>query len=184
MLLFPLNLGASPCFHCTVLVPVYRVYTFCFHNTVVSSCYRLHNFLFLSCRCYFLFQSELLLLIYFWTMSLDRSWWENTSFRSSGCHLVTGAKSYVWTMSVNPTNLVLWSEALLVIWYDICLFYHVCLFLITRPLVHHKNKSNSLETRLRKDISIKPYSQTLTAKYKGLTVKVETKYLLTNWFSE
>ena len=25
---------------------------------------------------------------------------------------------------------------------------HVCLFLITRPLVHHKNKSNSLETRL------------------------------------
>ena len=25
---------------------------------------------------------------------------------------------------------------------------HVCLFLITRPLVHRKNKSNSLETRL------------------------------------
>ena len=26
---------------------------------------------------------------------------------------------------------------------------HVCLFLITRPLVHHKNKSNnSLETKL------------------------------------
>ena len=31
---------------------------------------------------------------------------------------------------------------------------HVCLFLITRPLVHHKNKSNSLETRLLKDISL------------------------------
>ena len=41
--LFPLNVGVSPCFHCTVLVPVYRVYTSCFHNTVVSSCYRLHT---------------------------------------------------------------------------------------------------------------------------------------------
>ena len=41
--LFPLNVGVSPCFHCTVLVPVYRVYTSCFLNTVVSSCYRLHN---------------------------------------------------------------------------------------------------------------------------------------------
>ena len=28
--LFPLNVGVSPCFHCTVLVPVYRVYTSCF----------------------------------------------------------------------------------------------------------------------------------------------------------
>ena len=27
---FPLNVGISPCFHCTVLVPVYRVYTSCF----------------------------------------------------------------------------------------------------------------------------------------------------------
>ena len=41
--LFPLNVGVSPCFHCTVLVPVYRVYTSCFHNTVASSCYRLHT---------------------------------------------------------------------------------------------------------------------------------------------
>ena len=41
--LFPLNIGVSPCFHCTVLVPVYRVYTSCFHNTVVSFCYRLHT---------------------------------------------------------------------------------------------------------------------------------------------
>ena len=40
---FPMNLGVSPCFHCTVLVLVYRVHTFCFHNTVVSSCYRLHT---------------------------------------------------------------------------------------------------------------------------------------------
>ena len=41
---FPLNIGVSPSFHCTVLVPVYRVYTSCFHNTIVSSCYRLHTF--------------------------------------------------------------------------------------------------------------------------------------------
>ena len=42
--LFSLNVGVSPCFHCTVLAPVYRKYTSCFHNTVVSSCYRLHTF--------------------------------------------------------------------------------------------------------------------------------------------
>ena len=41
--LFPLNVGASTCFHCAVLVIVYRVYTFCFHNRVVSSCYRFHT---------------------------------------------------------------------------------------------------------------------------------------------
>ena len=40
--LFPLNIGVSPCFYCTFLVSVYRVYTCCFNNTVVSSCYRLH----------------------------------------------------------------------------------------------------------------------------------------------
>ena len=32
--LFPLNVGVSPCFHCTNLVPVFI--------TVVSFCYRLH----------------------------------------------------------------------------------------------------------------------------------------------
>ena len=42
--LFPLNVGVSHCFHCTVLVPVCKVYTLYFHNTVVSSCYRLHTF--------------------------------------------------------------------------------------------------------------------------------------------
>ena len=41
--LFLLIIVVSPCFHCTVLVPVYRVYTSCFHNKVVSSCYRLHS---------------------------------------------------------------------------------------------------------------------------------------------
>ena len=32
--LFPLNVGVSPCFYCTVLAPVYRVYISCFHNYV------------------------------------------------------------------------------------------------------------------------------------------------------
>ena len=41
--LFPLNRGFSSCFHCTVLVTVYRVYTSCFHNTVVSFRYSLHT---------------------------------------------------------------------------------------------------------------------------------------------
>ena len=41
--IFLLNVGVSLCFHCTLLVPVYRVYTSFFHNTVVSSCYRLHT---------------------------------------------------------------------------------------------------------------------------------------------
>ena len=40
---FPSNVDVSPCFHCTVLVPVYRVYTSSFHDTVVSFCYRLHT---------------------------------------------------------------------------------------------------------------------------------------------
>ena len=35
--LFLLNVGISPYFHCTLLVPVYRVYTSFYHNTVVSS---------------------------------------------------------------------------------------------------------------------------------------------------
>ena len=29
-LLFPFNVGVSLCFHCTVLVPVYRVHASCF----------------------------------------------------------------------------------------------------------------------------------------------------------
>ena len=42
-ILFPLNVGVSPCFHYTVLVLAHRVYTSCFYNTVVSSCQRLHS---------------------------------------------------------------------------------------------------------------------------------------------
>ena len=34
--LLPSNVGVSLCFHCTALVPVYRVYTSCFHGTVVT----------------------------------------------------------------------------------------------------------------------------------------------------
>ena len=79
-------------------------------------------------------------------MSLDRSWWENIPFQSSQCHLVSEPMPNVCRMSVNPTNLILW-------WGTTCnLISHVCLFLITRPLGHHKI-SNSLQTRLWKDIS-------------------------------
>ena len=63
------------------------------------------------------------------------------------------------------------------------LISHVYVFLITNPRVHHKNKSNSLESTLWKHIS-QFYGQTLTAKCKGLTLKIETKYLLRNWFSD
>ena len=67
-------------------------------------------------------------------------------FWSLRCHFVSGAKSHV--CSVNPTNLVLWFETLLAMWYHmfVCFSYHI-------PLVHHKNKSHSLESRLWKDIS-------------------------------
>ena len=41
--LFPLNVAVRPCFHFTVLVIVYKVYTSCFHNIVVSSCRRFHT---------------------------------------------------------------------------------------------------------------------------------------------
>ena len=43
VLRFPLIAGVSPCFHCTALVPVYRMYTSYFHNAVVRSCYRPHT---------------------------------------------------------------------------------------------------------------------------------------------
>ena len=35
ILLFVLNVGVSPCFHCTGLVSAYRVYTSYINNTVV-----------------------------------------------------------------------------------------------------------------------------------------------------
>ena len=73
VVLFPLNVGVSPCFHCTILVSVYRVYTSCFYNAIVSSCYVLHTSCPVSCRCYFLFQSEHEVLIYFLNVSLVRS---------------------------------------------------------------------------------------------------------------
>ena len=70
------------------------------------------------------------------------------------------------------------------VWGTTCsLISHVFLFLITSLMVHHKNKSNSLETRLWKDISHQTLRPNSYCKIYGLTVKVETKYLLTNfWF--
>ena len=42
VLLFPLNVGVSPCFHCTSLVLVYRVHTSCLHHAGVTSCFGLN----------------------------------------------------------------------------------------------------------------------------------------------
>ena len=42
VLLFPLNVGVSPCFHCTILVLVYRVHTSCLHHAGVTSCFSLN----------------------------------------------------------------------------------------------------------------------------------------------
>ena len=49
--LVPLNVGVSPCFHCAVLVSVYRVYTSCFYNTVFGSCYSLNMWFYYILKC-------------------------------------------------------------------------------------------------------------------------------------
>ena len=59
---------------------------------------------------------------------------KNTPFRSSRHHLVSGAKSYV--CSVNPTNLALWFEVPLVIWYPMFMcFLSLELWLIIKTKV-------------------------------------------------
>ena len=71
-----MNVGVSPCFHCTILVPVYSVYTSCFHNTVVVP---VTGYILPVCIM------EVLLFISVWTcgfnlswnVSLVRSWWES-----------------------------------------------------------------------------------------------------------
>ena len=73
--LFLLNVGVTPCFHCTVLIIVYKVYTCYFHNTVVSSCYRLQVSYF--CLHVAGVTSEQVVLIYSWNVSLAWSWWES-----------------------------------------------------------------------------------------------------------
>ena len=54
--LFPLNVGVSPCFHCT--------YSFSFCLQGVYFLLQVTYFLFASWRCHFLFQSEHVVLIY------------------------------------------------------------------------------------------------------------------------
>ena len=71
--LFPLNVGVSPCFHCTVLVPV----SIMLLSVPVTG----YILLLAWCRCYVLFQSEHVALIYSWNMSLVRSWWESAHIR-------------------------------------------------------------------------------------------------------
>ena len=54
-----------------------------------------------------------------WNCCPLKTW--NTPFWSSRCHLVSGAKSHV--CSVNHTNLVLWFETLLALWYHMFLLH-------------------------------------------------------------
>ena len=54
------------------------------------------------------------------------------------------------------------------VWGTICnLISHVYVFVITRTLAHHKNKSNSLETRLWKDISHQTLQSNSYSKIEG-----------------
>ena len=92
-------------------------------------------------------------------------------FQSSWCHLVRSKVTFLQQCKSYKFGPQVWGGTT-------CNLIHVCLFLITRPLVHHKTKINSLETSFWKDNSHQIlYGQTLTVKYKGLTVKVKTKYL-------
>ena len=74
--LFPLNVGVSPCFHCTVLVPVYRVYTSYFHNTQLLV--PVTGYILPVCIIQVLLVSVWACgLIYSWNVSLVRSRWES-----------------------------------------------------------------------------------------------------------
>ena len=74
--LFPLNVGVSPCFHCTVLVPVYRMYTSYFHNTQLLV--PVTDYILPVCIIQVLLVSVWACgLIYSWNVSLVRSRWES-----------------------------------------------------------------------------------------------------------
>ena len=96
-----LNLGVNPCFHCTVLVPVYRVFTSCFHNIVVSSCYRLH----ISC----LPHGGLLVSVWTcgfslsWNVSLIKIWWESAHIHFNLWFMVSLLYVLIWWNLV-PTS--------------------------------------------------------------------------------
>ena len=104
-----------------------------------------------------------------------------TPFRSSRCHLVSGAKSHV--CSVNPINLVLYplvsgasSTCNLVPHMFVCFSLLDPWFIIKTKVI--------VQIGWEKIFHMKLYDQTPTVKYKSLTVKVKTKYILTNWFSD
>ena len=107
----------------------------------------------------------------FFSSDLDKFKNAFSEFATPSC------KSYV--CSVNPTNLALWFEALLAIWYHI----FMC-FLLLDLWYTIKTKVVVWKLGCEKIFHIKRYGQALTAKYKGLTVKVETKHLLKNWFPD
>ena len=121
MFLFPLNLGVSPCFHCSFSSCLQGVYFL----SIIQLLVPVTGYIVPVCIM------QVLLLVSVWTcgfnLLLDRNWWENAPFRSSRRHLVSGAMSYVCKMSVNPTNLVLCCEAVLAVWYHM----FVCFLLVT-----------------------------------------------------
>ena len=73
----------------------------------------------------------------------------------------------------------------LIMWGTTCnLILHVCLFLITRPLIHHKNKINSPESRLWKDICCSfDFDFTIETRFLALLILLSERkftYLLTS----
>ena len=82
--LFPLNVGVSPCFHCTVLVPVYRMYTSYFHNTQLLV--PVTDYILPVCIIQVLLVSVWACgLIYSWNVSLVRSRWESAHIQFNLC---------------------------------------------------------------------------------------------------
>ena len=86
-----------------------------------------------------------------WSHESTRSWASvsvyNLPFWSSQHHLVSGGKVVCLQCKSYKFGPLVW-------WDTTCNFIsHVCVFLITRPLVHHKNNINSVEARLWKNIS-------------------------------
>ena len=102
-----------------------------------------------------------------WTYKKGLQLHNNAPFRSSRRHLDSqwGKVAYLQCKFYKFGPLVLGTTC--------NLMPHVCLFLITRPLGHQKTKVIIQKLGCKKIFHIKPFGQTLTAKYKGLTMKVK-----------
>ena len=145
MFLFPLNLGVSPCFHCTVVV----LFTGCILPVPIIQ-------LLVPVTGYIVPVSimQVLLLVSVWTGGF------NLFLKCVIRQELVGE----YTFSEFATPSCKWGKIVCLqcksnkfvtlLWGTTCnLISHICLFFITRLRAHHKNKSNSLETRLWKDIS-------------------------------